>query len=57
MNDVFSVLSANIWLQEYDLNKDGYISPKEFRLAMQHQKTYARFVPPLNSSGSYINLL
>lgn len=30
--------------QEYDLNKDGYISPKEFRIAMYHQKLYARFV-------------
>lgn len=34
----------NICFQEYDLNKDGYISPKEFRYAMQHQKIYARSV-------------
>lgn len=37
-------VAIELSLQEFDLNKDGYISPKEFRYAMQHQKIYARSV-------------
>ncbi len=35
-------LTTSEAFQEFDTNKDGFISPKEFRLAMEAQKMYTR---------------
>ncbi|CAF4347880.1 unnamed protein product, partial [Rotaria sp. Silwood2] len=35
-------LTTSEAFQEFDTNKDGFISPKEFRRAMEAQKMYTR---------------
>ena len=35
-------LTTSEAFQEFDTNKDGFISPKEFRRAMEAQKMYSR---------------
>jgi Ca2+-binding EF-hand superfamily protein len=35
-------LTTSEAFQEFDANKDGFISPKEFRRAMEAQKMYTR---------------
>ena len=36
-------LTTSEAFQEFDTNKDGFISPKEFRRAMEAQKMYSRY--------------
>ncbi len=36
-------LTTSEAFQEFDTNKDGFISPKEFRRAMEAQKMYTRY--------------
>ena len=35
------LLFCFLFFQEFDVNKDGVISPKEFRRAMENQKIYS----------------
>jgi len=37
---IFHLCPFAVGNQEYDINKDGVISPKEFRRAMELQKIY-----------------
>ena len=46
-------LTTSEAFQEFDTNKDGFISPKEFRRAMEAQKMYSRSVHLLSLSVSH----
>lgn len=41
-------LTTSEAFQEFDTNKDGFISPKEFRRAMEAQKMYSKSVHSLS---------
>ena len=38
---VSSNAPCSVSIQEFDVNKDGFVSPKEFRRAMEMQKVYS----------------